>query len=159
MLTFKLDMDQLDMETATEVADLANSFHNLNELNRRKTPFIVSENETFGLVVEIEEFEGCTLFGETSLVGSTPIQNSGIVDSMLPAARWFLFLATAYGVCTLQDDHETVIDVMGLSLDALIALYKPTEDWQRQGIEQQLRYFRNYNYQPTSERGIALTFF
>lgn len=159
MLTFKLEMDQLDMETATEVADLANSFHNLNESNRRKNPFIVSETESLGLVVEISEFEGCTLFGKTSLVGSTPVQNCGIVDSVLPAARWFLFLAAAYGVCTLQDDHETVIDVMGLGLDELIALYKPTEDWQREGIEQQLRYFRRYHDQSKSELGIALTFF
>lgn len=159
MMTFTLDMNRWNKEAATKVADLAQAFHLLSGCEKT---FDVSNTDTFGLVVEIYEYEGVTLFGEASLVGNTPILNCGVVNSMNPTARWFVFLAAAHGLCVLQGDAETKIDVIGMSLEMLIDLYNPTEDWQREGIERQLIHFASYGQpitQPTNEYGKALVFF
>ena len=118
-------------------------------------------SETSHKIETVEEGD-INLFGNDSnsykAMVDYPTQSEGVVDYMPPVARWFLFLATAYGLCEIQDSHTGILDLRAISLDRLLELYKPTEDWQRERIEQQHQYFIRNAFQ-NYEFAIAANFF
>lgn len=148
MLTFKFNVSAFDSKKAIEVAALVREFGGI-----KRGSCNINAGESSGTIAELVEGDVITLFGKNRTMYDLPVVEQGVVNYLPAAARWFVFLAAAYGFCQLQKSHTESVNVLGISLDALIKLYHPIGDWERESIELQYEHFALTDFQ------IASTFF